>query len=409
MLMIAVVIVTVVLVLGALVLDGGLALSEKDRVQSATDAAVLVAAKSLADHDSLGATTSKACTYWRANGFDKNAAPGTCPSLTVNSPPTQGPHAGNSGYVEVIGETSSTTGFFDLFSEIDAFEPSARSVAGYTSGGPGYGVFAYVTNPPTSCQPPKVSFPAHNVELGSAGGGTPLTINGNLRSNGSIWAGNVVVNGITTFGCQIGPSPGICVAVCNAAVQDTNRAAYPLPLATSDFPCNNPPPGVVVRANVTGNLTVDGAYFTAPNSYVLKSGLYCATGNITVQSAAVSGSVTFVSGGFVNPGGGCRDAPVRGCTNLTAYYKNVLFFTSYAGTSGGGFIAINLTGGGTSGRTNQWTGVWAAPNGGIQLGSGLNIFNGGFEGNAIKFTATNNTINANGALGGGGVTTTLVE
>jgi hypothetical protein len=268
-------------------------------------------------------------------------------------------------------------------------------VAGYTTGGLGYGMFAYVTNPPTACTPPEADFVTKNVQLGGAGAGAPIVINGNLHTNGSLWIGNVVVAGSVTYGCQIGPTSNIP----EGAQQVPDTLPNPYPLTIDDFPCDNPPSGVTVIANVVGNLVVDHRYFIAGSNRVLRSGLYCATGVITV-SPGVQGNVTFVADSWISPGGGCNPIP----TNLTAYYADTLYFTNSNSPA-----AINGPGGCTGVPRAEFTGIFAAPRGGIRIGGGHNTFNGGFIMDTLLMTGQDNIINATGLLGGGSITTALVE
>src|ERR1051325_1629941 len=83
----------------ALTVDGGLLMDQRQRVQSAADAAAVAAAEDLylnwqTYHGSDSAGTAKAAAQASAaaNGF---------PNPTVNIPPQSGPFAGQAGYAEV--------------------------------------------------------------------------------------------------------------------------------------------------------------------------------------------------------------------------------------------------------------------------------------------------------------------
>jgi hypothetical protein len=379
---------TVVVVIGAVVFDAGMALSEKERVQGATDAAALAGAQALASGQGVGGATTVACDYYMRNGFDE------CPD--VNIPPENGPRAGNASFVEVIGSVESPTPFISVFTE-SILEPEGRAVAGFTSGSPGYGIFAYVTNPPTNCTPPETNFPAGNVQFGGGGGSTPIVINGDLRTNGSLKLADVVqLNGAVTYGCQIGDISH----VPPQAQQLPGQWPNPYPLTYEDFPCDDPPPGVTVVANVTGNLLVDHTYYDPSGYRVLKTGLYCATGQITV-GAFVTGNVTFVAGGNILAGGGCGAGVV---TNLVAYYADTLYFSNSSSSA-----AIRGPGGCTGVPRAEFTGIFAAPNGRISSEGKHLTINGGLIADQILFTSGDVIINANGTLGGGGSATALVE
>jgi hypothetical protein len=339
---------------------------------------------------------------------------------------------------------------------IDTLDTSARSVAGFSSGGPGYGVFAYVTDPPTACQPPKVNFPVKNVEFSSSNSIT-TTINGDLRSNGSIWAGSLTISGVITFGCQIGPINS-CHTVCDPAIQDTDPHAFPpnLPLTqvsglwvSTDLQdvCNSDHPNVyrmtsgnpiTTAQDQNGIVRYHPARTNTPERGTFDPGVYCVNGPIVIPNASCAklststdvhtcfipnpqGStqagegVTFVAlgaNGWIAPGqgGACTNAGL--CSVLPAYQNaaldthNVVYYAEAEG--GGPNGSAILPGGGTNGNRVIITGLVAAPNGMIN-GGGLITFWGGWAANTIKITGGGIIINANGSLGGGGVTTTLVE
>jgi hypothetical protein len=100
---------TTLLGIMAIAVDGGLLLDNHQRVQGAADAAVLAAATELFVHypavestgvyDPNGAAAAAAVASASANGFPNDGSHST---VTVNLPPKSGPFTGKPAYVEVI-------------------------------------------------------------------------------------------------------------------------------------------------------------------------------------------------------------------------------------------------------------------------------------------------------------------
>jgi hypothetical protein len=90
----------------ALVVDGGVLLTERRRAQATADAAAMAAACVLYDNypvdqgqGNVGNPTGAALNVASANGYTND---GVTSSVTVNIPPQSGPYAGLPSYVEVI-------------------------------------------------------------------------------------------------------------------------------------------------------------------------------------------------------------------------------------------------------------------------------------------------------------------
>jgi len=90
----------------ALVVDGGMLLTERRRAQATADAAAMAAACVLYDNypvdqgqGNVGNPSDAALTVASANGYTND---GTTSSVTVNIPPKSGIYAGLAGYAEVI-------------------------------------------------------------------------------------------------------------------------------------------------------------------------------------------------------------------------------------------------------------------------------------------------------------------
>jgi len=94
----------------ALSVDVGLLFCAKRSAQTAADAAAIAGAQEIAYSDVVTAARADASRNGFTNGTNGVA-------VAVNNPPLNGPHAGNSGYVEVIVSASETTFFLNLFNQ----------------------------------------------------------------------------------------------------------------------------------------------------------------------------------------------------------------------------------------------------------------------------------------------------
>ncbi len=114
----------------ALTIDVGLAFREKSNLQNAADSAALAAADELATTGSQSAAISQATSYLQMYGYQSPAQ-----TISVNIPPTSGPHAGNSSYVEVLVTTHQSAVFRGPL-DSSLWNISARSVAVVGKGNP---------------------------------------------------------------------------------------------------------------------------------------------------------------------------------------------------------------------------------------------------------------------------------
>jgi Flp pilus assembly protein TadG len=281
MLMFCLFIFTVILVIGALVIDAGLAITEKHRVQNATDAAALAAALNLAQGGNQSSAQTAACTYWRQNGFDSTAAPGSCPNLQVHSPPTQGAHQ-NSSSVEVIGDTSTHAFFFDLFTSIDSFEPSARSVAGFTpnSNGPPCGFCVLASSGTALTVAGNGSLTVNAPVTVNSNSSSSIQMNGNhshLTATSISTVGGVSGNGIVSptpkTGAQLVPDPLAGLPV------PSGLTAKSSPASGGNVTIN---PGIYTTINRSG-----GTLTMTPGTYVIKTGLTHSNGSIVGNGVTI--------------------------------------------------------------------------------------------------------------------------
>jgi Flp pilus assembly protein TadG len=115
-----------------LVIDTGLMMAAHRDVQTAADSAALAAALRLMDGDSADTAKGEATTFVETYN-DLSSA-----TVVVNIGPSQGPHAGNANYAEVIVTYEVTTLFMGALG-VDQSTVSARAVAGFEAAPGGEG------------------------------------------------------------------------------------------------------------------------------------------------------------------------------------------------------------------------------------------------------------------------------
>ena len=107
--MVAICMVAIVGILG-IALDGSILMGEQRHAQAIADAAALSAAADLGLGKCTTTVTSDASAIAAANGYTSANS-----TITVNTPPTSGDHAGASGYVEVIVTYNQSRSFSSIF------------------------------------------------------------------------------------------------------------------------------------------------------------------------------------------------------------------------------------------------------------------------------------------------------
>jgi hypothetical protein len=123
---------TALLSMLALLVDGGLLLSERRHAQATADAAALAAASDLYAQwktnqgaDPNGTAAASASSVASCNGYTND---GTTNSVTVNIPPNSGNFVGRAGYAEVIVTWKQRRGFSAILGN-ETIRVSARAVA----------------------------------------------------------------------------------------------------------------------------------------------------------------------------------------------------------------------------------------------------------------------------------------
>jgi hypothetical protein len=270
-----------ILGVAAVVLDGGLLLDQRRRVQAAADAAALAAADDLfANFNSNGGTdpggTAKASALSNAaaNGF---ANDGKTSIVTVNIPPKSGFAAGQAGYAEVIIQLNQTRGFSGIFGTGD-IAVLARGVARGKFTHFNSGILVMDAHAPMA-----LDVPGNGSVVVT--GGASLNVNSDSKSNAAIAEGNGNVSApiinITGGYQQLGNGRFI------GAI---NTGASPAPDPLILLPPPNPKT-LILRSST--QVQISG------NSLTLDPGVY--RGGIAVSG---NGSVTLNAGIYYLDGGG---------------------------------------------------------------------------------------------------------
>jgi hypothetical protein len=173
----------------AVVVEGGLLMSDRRQAQRAADNAALAAATDLftnwnknAGADPKGTASQSAVTTAAGNGFNND---GTDSTVTVNIPPKSGTFVGQKGYAEVLVKYNQPRFFSRIWSS-SAVQVSARAVARgtYTPASPGILVLDQTDNNTlnvtASGNVTVTNGGAIDVDSKSANGGATCTNTGNI-------------------------------------------------------------------------------------------------------------------------------------------------------------------------------------------------------------------------------------
>lgn len=409
-LLFAVLAMTVVLAIGVIVVDVGLAISEKDRLQTAADAASLAGARVLAMGGTKTAAEAAACQTYKANGFD------SCP--TVNIPPDNGAHQGDPAFVEVIGEITTPASFLNIFISESAFAPSSRSVSKFSAG-------TSTSSPCGFCM-----LSTTGVALSVQGNGavtvnTAIAVNSSNTNNAVSVAGNgsVIASAINVVG-------GVQMQGSNPVVSPTpTTGATPIvdPLAGAGVPSVSGPnfgnvvanssttlnPGIYTKLEIGGGSTV---VTMNPGVYVIRG-----TSGLTMASKArlVGSGVTlyFACPAYPAP---CNNGGQQGAkfsmegqaqfllaAPTTGAWKGMLIYFDRNNNSGIG-IAGNSVIEVTGTIYAKSAHLSAQGNGVMDFDSLIVVKSAGFAGNGqVNYDPLNNFPAAGGAGTNGGVN--LVE
>ncbi len=273
---------TILLGFSALAADVGMMYRTKRILQTAADAAAVAGALVI----NYGGVSSAAQTAASQNNVTNGVNGAT---VTVNNPPSLGPHAGNSSYVEVIVSQVVPTVFMRVFN-VKSLTVSARAVA--YNGGSSYGCL-YTMNPTASMAIQlQGAFLLNAPNCGVIDNSNAANALYFVGSAGSLVAGSVgVVGGVSG---QVGDSSPTPVT---GIVPVSDPLGYIVPPNPASLSCTSPPQG-----NLTGTIgpaapggTVCYSGSVTINNATLNPGTYVFTG--ASSSTVTLGNVTSAPGG----------------------------------------------------------------------------------------------------------------
>ncbi len=303
-----------------LALDAGLIYHVKRRMQAAADAGALGGAREIWRQNS-SRVTSGAKNDTALNGFsDANA------TITVNNPPSSGPHTGDSKFVEVIISQEVPTVFLRIVDAQQALV-KARAVAGLVDAASGC---VWVLDP--------TQRGALTVQgTSTLSSGCPVTVNSNDSQA-------ITLNG---GGClespQIGVAGGYTVngGVCNPPPPTTGTppALDPLEYLVPPTIPNLPLLGTNLRiTDLVPPLfpgSYDGGISISGGDVNFTGGTYVLNGGITISG----GTVVFGPGLYILNGGGMT---ING--NAVVSGNGVTFYNTWSAGAPGGWGDFNIAG-----------------------------------------------------------------
>ena len=337
---------TVIFVIGVIVVDFGLWLSERRRAQTAADLAAL-AAVSVLDQGHLAAE-AKALDFADRNGYTNGSG-----SVEVDVTPGFG---GNPDEVEVTIKEGSQALFLGVFiGRLDiSIDIGASAVA-------------------TRAAPANPTPPAVLALDNSCGANALLILGSNLNVTGGTHtnstatvtgSGNTFDGGFNYACSPLDDSGGGNTYTPSHA--PGSRRSSPLGYSYGDFNCNHE---FTSDADVRSEPSLWQG--NDPNTNQLNPGVICSTGNLALGGSDVTGNVTLVAQGEIDIGGSNF--------NLTPRENNVFLFAGSTNSS-----ALNVIGTGGS-----WEGFLYAPDGGITLsGSAGANFNASIIGNQVTISGS---------------------
>ena len=332
-----------IFMLGVIIVDVGLWVSERRVAQTAADNAALAGRVELTSLSGAPGVVAKAQEWATKNGYTQGVDGAT---VTVNYPYS------DSTKIEVEVSKPAPLLFASILGLAFDNDIGARAVGTALTTTQSYAVFANRTDP--RCP--------HNTLQWSGGNATVL---GAVHSNGDIKMSGQdnTITGATTYVC---PSDINSNNTFNPPPIPGGHIDWPLTFTTGDFPCT--------YGSLTGpdiDLT-DGTHWLNAATKTLNPGVYCAPTFHTLSLAGTNGNVTLVSNSS-------HDINVSAANlNLTAFAHNVLAF---AASQGGG---IQFSGAGSF-----WQGLLVAQFGNVQISGSTNAagtpqFVGALLGNTVQ-------------------------
>jgi Flp pilus assembly protein TadG len=334
---------SVLLGMVGLTVDGGLMLVVYRQAQNAADAAALAAAVDILNGASADSARATGRTYVQAY----NNMPGA--TVTIDIPPASGPHSGSRQYAEAIVSYPFQTSFIQVLGVNASQTVTARAVAGYEIVTAGEGIMTLGTNPPGGTGLQLSGGASLSVQGGivvDATGAAALDVSG----GGTLSAEQVTVSGgisgsssVQSYPSGGGPSPlvdktGVYVPdpLADLAPPSTSSPGVYTVVNSSNPPGNDPPtPTGVIRV-------------TSGETQIVYPGVYS-------HIHITGGTVTFEPGIYVITGGRTNAINITGGTVTGAgvmFYDTASNYDPATGTDTEGlfptFGGINISGSGVT-------------------------------------------------------------
>lgn len=302
--------------------DVGMLLHTKRNMQIVADSAAMAGASELNFTTALSAVQSAGAAAAASNGLVSGVDGAT---LTVNNPPSSGPHLGNPGYVEAISSRNMNL-FFMRVLNWTSMTVSARAVA--TNGGPGSNCLTALNQTAPGAITLQGSFNASMPGCGvidDSNSATALTFTG---AGGTLTAGSIGVVGQASGQTQDStPAPIEGVApesdpLANLAAPTYDPSSCVPPPTTGSWGPTTPG-GTVCYTPTAGNTGI-----TISNT-TLNPGVYVFTGNVSFSGTVTGTGVTLYLLAGLNASNGTLNlvAPTSGT------YKGILIYSARGNTS----------------------------------------------------------------------------
>ena len=358
----------VLLGMAAMTIDVGLAYVARRDMQNAADAAALAGADAILEGQSSVLAANAARDLALQNGYDNAAADVT---VTINVPPTSGPHSGDSDFIEVFIAHPIDTILASAVGKTTPFDVSARAVAGIDRTPKPYSI---ITLSQTACQSMQFNGQVHLTIIDAGTLTNSECTVGAFSTNGTInvaTAANHVVGGWH----MTGNSGDVSLPPSRAGHFDDPLIGVPVPTPTS-APVQTCPtfpgkPGTVTLQPGVYDCTIDpqgqwGLQFE-PGDYYITGGIVInGGGNVSFGQGLyfLQGEGLTITGNGVVTGDGVTfyidegqiTLTGNGDTQLTAptsgTYEGIVIFQNRTLTS-----TVNMSGGAIA---DGWGAVYAA-------------------------------------------------
>jgi Flp pilus assembly protein TadG len=314
-----------------LAIDGGLLLASYRHVQNAADSAALAAAMDLIRGKSVATAQATGTTYVQTYNNMPNS------TVTVNIPPTTGPHAGNNRYAEAIVSNPFTTSFIQMVGVNRNQTVGARAVAGWENVTSGEGVITLNQNPQGG----------KGIQVS---GGSSISVDGPVIDNATGPSALDVSGGGTVYATDVNVSGG--VAGSSNVMSYPPPGGGPSPLEENTG-INEPDPladlAVPTISNGVTNTNYGTVSVTNGQTVTLNPGIYTSIG-VSGGTVTLNPGIYVIQGGQGNVALNITGGTVTG--NGVMFYNTSATYNPTTGvdatTKNGDFGSINISGSGVN-------------------------------------------------------------